>query len=42
MGVKSYKFYVYFMCNPIEPSISGIRPFRTRFELLGAEHVLDE
>ena len=26
MGLKSQKFYVYFMYNPMEPFISGVRP----------------
>ena len=26
-GLKSQKFYVYFMCNPMEPFISGVRPY---------------
>ena len=25
-GLKSQKFYVYFLCNPMEPFISGVRP----------------
>ena len=25
-GLRSQKFYVYFVCNPMEPFISGVRP----------------
>ena len=27
-GLKSRKFYVFFPCNPMEPFISGVRPYR--------------
>ena len=26
-GLKLQKFYVYFLCNPMEPFISGVRPY---------------
>ena len=29
-GLKSQKFYVYFLCNPMEPFISGVRPSNTQ------------
>ena len=28
-GLKSQKFYVFFLCNPMEPFISGVRPLAT-------------
>ena len=27
-GLKSQKFYVFFSCNPMEPFISGVRPYK--------------
>ena len=27
-GLKSQKFYVFFPCNPMEPFISGVRPYK--------------
>ena len=29
-GLKSQKFYVFFLCNPMEPFISGVRPSNTQ------------
>ena len=29
-GLKSQKFYVFFLCNPMEPYISGVRPSNTQ------------
>ena len=26
MGVRIAKVYVFFMCNPVDPLISGVRP----------------
>ena len=26
LGLKSQKFYIYFLCNPMEPFISGVHP----------------
>ena len=29
-GLKLQKFYLYFACNPMEPFISGVRPYQSK------------